>query len=100
MEDVFMPADVVRQGPSTARHVDYPACRHDAARKRKSGGWTEEDIAQTQSTMRAVYDSLPGDGYFVQVPGMFHIDLTDLTYVSPVFPGNWLQRADRGPAGT
>jgi len=54
--------------------------------REKSGGWTEKDIAQTQTTMRAVYDSLPGDGYFVQIPGMFHIDLTDLTYVSPLFP--------------
>jgi hypothetical protein len=54
--------------------------------REKSGGWTEQDIQQTQSTMRAVYDSLPGDGYFVQVPGMFHIDLTDDNTLSPIFP--------------
>ena len=27
--------------------------------------------------MRAVFDSLPGDGYYVQVPGMFHLDMDD-----------------------
>jgi hypothetical protein len=37
-----------------------------------------KDIEQTQATMRAVYNGLPGDGYFVQAPGMFHIDFTDL----------------------
>jgi hypothetical protein len=36
--------------------------------------------------MRAVYNSLPGDGYFVQVPGTFHIDFTDLDLLSPLFP--------------
>ena len=33
--------------------------------------------------MRAVYQSLPGAGYFVQVPGMFHINFTDLPNWSP-----------------
>lgn len=28
--------------------------------------------------MRAVYGSLPGAGYFVRVPGMFHSNFTDL----------------------
>ena len=54
--------------------------------RQKAGGWAEKDIEQTQSTMRAVYTSLPADGYFVQVPGMFHIDCTDLDLLSPLFP--------------
>jgi predicted dienelactone hydrolase len=86
MEDVFMPADVVDKGlQQPGMWITRPAGTMRLERE-KSGGWTEKDIAQTQTTMRAVYDSLPGDGYFVQVPGMFHIDLTDLTYVSPLFP--------------
>ena len=28
--------------------------------------------------MRAVYERLPGDGYYVQVPGVFHADMTDV----------------------
>jgi hypothetical protein len=84
--DVVMTADVVQKGlqqPSMwiTRNADTMRLERE-----KSGGWTEADIKQTQSTMRAVYDSLPGDGYFVQVPGMFHIDLTDDTYISPIFP--------------
>ena len=86
MEDVFMPAEVVRKGlQQPGMWITRPADTMRLERE-TAGGWTEEDIAQTQSTMRAVYNGLPGDGYFVQVPGMFHIDLTDLTYVSPIFP--------------
>ena len=86
MEDVFMPADVVDKGlHQPGMWITRPADTMRLERER-AGGWTEKDIAQTQTSMRAVYDRLPQDGYFVQVPGMFHIDLTDLTYVSPVFP--------------
>jgi hypothetical protein len=84
--DVVMTADVVRMGlqqPSMWITRDADTMRLE---REKSGGWTEEDIKQTQTTMRAVYHNLPGDGYFVQVSGMFHIDLTDDTYLSPIFP--------------
>ncbi|MEP7191036.1 MAG: carboxylic ester hydrolase, partial [Roseiflexaceae bacterium] len=84
--DVLMPADVVQQGlqqPSMWITRDADTMRRE---RQTAGGWTEQDIAQTQTTMRAVYNRLPRDGYFVQVPGMFHIDLTDITYVSPLFP--------------
>jgi hypothetical protein len=33
---------------------------------------------QQDTFMRAVYERLPGDGYYVQVPGMFHADMTDV----------------------
>jgi hypothetical protein len=36
--------------------------------------------------MRAAYESLPGDGYYVQVPGMFHVDMTDVPLLSPLAP--------------
>jgi len=84
--DAFMTTDVVQKGlqqPSMWITRDTDTMRLE---REKAGGWTEKDINQTQTTMRAVYNNLPGDGYFVQVPGMFHIDLTDLTYISPIFP--------------
>ena len=40
-------------------------------------GWAQADIDETQSTMRALFECLPGNGYFVWVPGMFHIDFSD-----------------------
>jgi hypothetical protein len=40
--------------------------------------WSDRDVMQHQTTMRAVFESLPGDGYFVQVPRMFHLNLTDV----------------------
>ncbi|MBC7877894.1 MAG: carboxylic ester hydrolase [Anaerolineales bacterium] len=86
IEDVAITADVVQKGlQQPTMFITRPANTMRLERK-KTGGWTEKDIEQTQSTMRAVYNSLPGDGYFVQVPGMFHIDLTDLDLLSPIFP--------------
>ncbi|EJW15919.1 hypothetical protein M5X00_10980 [Paenibacillus alvei] len=82
--DVDMTAEVVQKGlqqPSMWITRDADTMRLE---RQRAGGWTEEDIEKTQTTMRAVYNSLPGDGYFVQVPGMFHADLTDLTYLSPI----------------
>jgi hypothetical protein len=38
--------------------------------------------------MRAVYDSLPGDGYLVLVPGMFHPNFSDAALYSRLF--SWL----------
>ena len=51
-------------------------------------GWPQADIDQHQATMRAVYESVSGNGYFVRIPGMFHVNLTDIPYWSPLFP--WL----------
>jgi hypothetical protein len=49
-------------------------------------GWSQEDISQTHITMRAMFEkSPPGEGYFVQVLGMFHVNFTDLPYWSPIF---------------
>lgn len=84
--DVFMPADVVQQGlQQPGMWITRPA---DTMRleRQKAGGWTEQDIEQHQTSMLATYDRSHGNGYFVQVPGMFHIDMTDITYISPIFP--------------
>ena len=68
-----MPADVVQAGlqqPSMwiLSDVDTWRLQH----------WSELDIDEHRTTMRAVFDSLPGDGYFVQVHKMFHLNLTDV----------------------
>ena len=49
-------------------------------------GWPQLDIDEHQATMQAAFKSLRGEGYFVQIPNMFHANLTDLPYWSPLFP--------------
>lgn len=82
--DVYIPAEVVKtvlKQPSMfiTRDADTMRLEHKA-----NGTWSDHDIALTLTTMRAVYESLPGDGYFVEIPGMFHVNFTDLAYWSPV----------------
>ena len=82
--DVWMTADVVQSGlkqPTMFITRDADTMRLERAR---SGGWTEHEIAVTLSTMRAVYERLPGDGYYLQMPGMFHVNFTDFPYLSPI----------------
>ncbi len=78
--DAPMPADVVKAG---LRQPSMWITRD--ARTMQLEGWPQADIDQTQTTMRAVFQSLPADGYFVRVPGMFHANLTDIPYWSPLF---------------
>jgi predicted dienelactone hydrolase len=47
--------------------------------------WPQADIDQHLTTMRAAFESLRGDAYLVRVPGMFHANLTDIPYWSPLF---------------
>ncbi len=56
--------------------------------RRRSGGWSESDISEHQTSMWAAFENSKGAAYFVQVPGMFHVNLTDLPYWSPLLP--WL----------
>jgi pimeloyl-ACP methyl ester carboxylesterase len=86
--DAPMPTDVVRFGlqqPTMWITRDAQTMRLE---RRRSGGWSELDISEHLSTMRATFEHLRGDGYFVQVPGMFHVNLTDIPYWSPIF--SWL----------
>lgn len=87
MMDAAIPADVVRAGLlQPSMWITRPASTMRLERQR-SGGWSEVDIAQTLSTMQAVFNkSLSGDKYYVQVPGMFHINFTDSPYWSPLLP--------------
>lgn len=82
--DVFMSAEVVKRG------LDIPALwiTRDAEtmrlERRLAGGWTEEDIEQHQRTMRQVYQSLRNEGYYLEIPGIFHLNFTDAPYWLPI----------------
>jgi len=84
--DAPMPTDVVEEGlqqPAMWITRDADAMRLE---RRKAGGWPEAEIHAELSSNRAVFESLPGDGYFVEVPGMFHINYTDIPSWSPLWP--------------
>lgn len=87
MMDAAMPADVVQTGlrqPGMWITRDVETMRLE---RQRSGGWPEAEIIQTLSTMRAAFDkSRPGNGYYVEIPGMFHINFTDAPYWSPLLP--------------
>lgn len=82
--DAPVPTDVVEAGlqqPTMWITRDAANMRLERAR---AGGWSEEEIDAHQTSMRAAFASLPGDGYFVQVPGTFHINFCDLALLSPL----------------
>ena len=83
-----MPVDVVKFGlqqPALWITRDAETMRLE---RRRSGGWSEADINEHQTSMRTVFDSSRAASYFLQVPGMFHVNLTDMPYWSPLLP--WL----------
>jgi len=53
--------------------------------REKSGGWSKEEISAHQDSMRAVYNSLKADGYFVQIPNTFHSNFCDISSWSPLY---------------
>jgi predicted dienelactone hydrolase len=83
--DAPMSTDVVRSGlqqPAMWITRDADAMRLE---RRKAGGWPEAEIHAELSSNRAVFESLPGDGYYVEVPGMFHINYIDMPSWSPLW---------------
>jgi hypothetical protein len=76
--DAMMPADVVQAG--LQQPIMFITRDADTIRleRQRSGGWAEPTIQETLTPMRSVYEHHSGDGYYVQVPGMFHADLTDV----------------------
>lgn len=58
----------------------------DAMRRERdaAGGWTEHEIHVHQQTQRAVIDKAPGEGWFVRIDGLSHIDFTDLPAWTPL----------------
>lgn len=84
LEDAYMTERVVQAGltqPTMWITRDAETMRLE---RRRSGGWSEAAIHEHLTTMRAVYDSLPGDGYYVQIPGTFHVDMNDVPMLSPL----------------
>lgn len=91
MMDAPMPTSVVQEGlkqPSMWITRDADVMRLE---RRRAGGWSEEEIHAHLTSMREVYESLPGDGYFVQVEGIFHSNFTDIPAWSPLI--RWLGAA-------
>lgn len=86
--DAPMPVNVMKFGlqqPALWITRDAETMRLE---RRRSGGWSEADISEHQTSMRAAFKNSRGAGYFVQVPGMFHVNLTDVPLWSPLLP--WL----------
>jgi predicted dienelactone hydrolase len=82
--DAAMPTDVVRAGlrqPSMWITRDAASMRLE---RQRAGGWPEVEIQAHQTSMRAVYESLSGAGYFVSVPRMFHGNFTDIAIWTPL----------------
>ena len=87
--DAPMPVEVVKSGlqqPAMWITRDAETMRLERSR---SGGWPEAEITVHLASMRKVFENLRGAGYFVQVPDMFHINMTDIPYWSPAL--RWLR---------
>jgi predicted dienelactone hydrolase len=82
--DAPMPVGVVRDGLRQPTMIITRDAETMRLERERAGGWPEYEIEIHQTSMRAVYDSLPGDGYFLRVPGIFHIDFTDVPSWSPI----------------
>ena len=86
--DAPMSTDVVRAGlrqPSMWITRDAASMRLE---RQRAGGWSEREIEAHQTSMRAVYESLSGAGYFVRLPGMFYSNFTDIASWTPI--AEWL----------
>ena len=82
--DAPMSTDVVKAGlrqPTMWITRDAASMRLE---RQRNGGWPEIEIQAHQTSMRAVHRSFAGKGYFVRVPGMFHINFTDIPNWSPM----------------
>jgi predicted dienelactone hydrolase len=84
--DAAMPTNVVKAGlqqPSMWITRDANGMRLE---RQRAGGWSEVEIEAHQTSMRAVYAGLSGDGYFVHLPGTFHFNFTDIPIWTPLAP--------------
>jgi len=91
MMDAPMPISVVKASlkqPSMwiTREADVMRLERERA-----GGWPEDEIHAHLTSMRAVYEGLEREGYFVQVDGVFHSNFTDIPAWSPLV--HWLGAA-------
>jgi len=85
MMDAAMPDGVVKRGLRQPVMFLTRSASDMRAEREASGGWTEYDIQQTLSSQRTVYDKARnGNGYFVDIKAMFHINFTDAPLYSPL----------------
>ncbi len=85
MLDVAAPPDVVRSG------LQQPAMWISATPETKRlEGWTPSAIREQQTSTREVFSNLPGDGYMVLIPGMFHAEIGDAPSIFARPLGTWL----------
>ena len=77
--DAPMPSTVTLSG------LDQPGMwiTRDAEMMRREG-WAKADVIQHQQTMWSTFDRSRSTSYFVQVPEMFHANLTDVPLFSPL----------------
>jgi predicted dienelactone hydrolase len=80
MMDAAMPADVVQAGlRQPSMWMTRPASDMQLE------GWSKADMMQALNTMQAVFNTEPrGNGYYVSIPGMFHVNFTDGPYFTPL----------------
>ena len=91
MMDAPMASEVVAAGlakPSMWITRDAASMRLE---RERAGGWSEAEIEAHQTSMRAVYEALRGDGYFIRVPGTFHSNFMDVPNWTPL--ASWLNLA-------
>ncbi|MET7771724.1 carboxylic ester hydrolase [Nocardia sp. NPDC005366] len=85
MMDAAMPVQVAAQGlrqPSMWLTRDADSMLLERSR---SGGWTDRDIEETLTTQRAAFHNSPAGGhYYLQAPGMFHVNFTDAPLWTPL----------------
>ncbi len=91
--DVAMPADVIQSG----LHQPIMWIVRETS-DRTDEGWRPLGTKEQNSSVRAVYDQLQGDGYIVSIPNMFHSDITDFSnfmiqpfarWTGLTGPGDW-----------
>ena len=76
--DAPMPALVVRDG---LQQPDMWITRN--AETMRDEGWAQFDIDQHQNSMRAAFNKSTSGGFYVEITGLFHANLTDIPYFSP-----------------
>lgn len=91
--DVAVPADVIQSG----LHQPIMWIVRETS-DRTDEGWRPSGTKEQNSSVRSVYIRLPGDGYIISIPSMFHSDITDFSnFMAQPFarwagltgPGDW-----------
>jgi hypothetical protein len=94
MMDAPVPTEVASIGlRQAALWISRPA-EDQRLERAASGGWPEDEIAAQAATIEQALSNSP-HGELVQLPGLFHLDFTDLPTVQPMI--GWLGQS--GPMG-